>query len=298
MSKTESPPICDYEDSTYRTDFWEGRGRDYEDQIERGVLQRWLPSSGERLLEIGAGFGRLTNEYSGFKQVVLLDYSFSQLQYAREHFGDDGYVFVAANAYKLPFQPGVFDGATMIRVIHHMADANLVLSQVRRVLTPEATFVLEHANKRNLKAIIRYAMLRQVWNPFSHDPVEFVDLNFDFHPDHIKKTLESNQLAVKERIPVSYLRLGILKRIMPTRLMVMTDRLLQKTGLLYSPSVFVKAEAPGNTPNQLNIDSIFACPESGDPLEREGDMMVCHSCGRRYAIRDGVYDFKEALPKS
>jgi hypothetical protein len=25
------PRICSYEDSTYRTDFWEGQGREYED---------------------------------------------------------------------------------------------------------------------------------------------------------------------------------------------------------------------------------------------------------------------------
>ena len=38
MTDTGTPPVCDYEGSTYRTDFWEGRGRDYEDQVERGVL--------------------------------------------------------------------------------------------------------------------------------------------------------------------------------------------------------------------------------------------------------------------
>jgi SAM-dependent methyltransferase len=295
MSGSDLPPICDYEGSTYRTDFWEGRGRDYEDQVERGVLRRWLPSSGKRLLEIGAGFGRLTSEYSAFEQVVLLDYSFSQLQYAREHFGDEGYLFVAANAYKLPFKPGVFDAATMIRVIHHMADAELAVSQVRRVLTPDATFILEHANKRNLKAVLRYWLGRQRWSPFSQEPVEFVDLNFDFQPAHIRHALESNQLAVTARVPVSYLRLGIFKRILPISLLVVLDRALQATGLLYSPSVFIQSRARGMTANQLNSENIFACPESGHPLEREGDAMVCGGCGLRYAIRDGIYDFKAPI---
>ena len=54
---TEGPRICDYGDSTYRQDFWEGRGRDYEDAVERRVLRQMLPQSGFRLLEIGAGFG-------------------------------------------------------------------------------------------------------------------------------------------------------------------------------------------------------------------------------------------------
>ena len=79
MPEPESPPkICDYEGSAYRTDFWEGRGRAYEDQVERLALRRLLPKSGHRLLEVGAGFGRLTEEWHGFQQAVLLDYSFSQ----------------------------------------------------------------------------------------------------------------------------------------------------------------------------------------------------------------------------
>ena len=86
MTQPDSrPPICDYEGSNYRTEFWEERGRDYEDRVERIALRRLLPRRGYRLLEIGAGFGRLTNEYDGFDQVVLLDYSLSQLQYAQEH---------------------------------------------------------------------------------------------------------------------------------------------------------------------------------------------------------------------
>jgi SAM-dependent methyltransferase len=108
------PPICDYEGSNYRTEFWEGKGRDYEDQVERIALRRLLPKHGRRLLELGAGFGRLTSEYSMYDQVVLVDYSFSQLQYAQEKFGNSSrFIYVAADAYQLPFRAGVFDGAVM-----------------------------------------------------------------------------------------------------------------------------------------------------------------------------------------
>ena len=58
----QRPPICDYEGSNYRTEFWEGRGRNYEDRVERIALERLLPPGGRRMLEVGAGFGRLTNE--------------------------------------------------------------------------------------------------------------------------------------------------------------------------------------------------------------------------------------------
>ncbi|MCA9907971.1 MAG: hypothetical protein KC519_04920, partial [Anaerolineae bacterium] len=78
------PNICDYEGSDYRVRFWDGKGRDYEDRVERVALRRLLPTQGRRLLEVGAGFGRLTQEYHAYEQVVLLDYSLSQLQYAQE----------------------------------------------------------------------------------------------------------------------------------------------------------------------------------------------------------------------
>jgi hypothetical protein len=70
----------------------------------------------------------------------------------------------------------------MIRVIHHLADAPAALRQVRTVLQPGATFILEFANKQNLKAILRWLLRRQSWSLFNPDPVEFMALNFDFHP--------------------------------------------------------------------------------------------------------------------
>ena len=79
--------ICDYEGSTYRTDFWEGRGREYEDLAERIALGRLLPPDGARLVEIGAGFGRLVDLYDGYQEVVLLDYSKSMLRQAQERLG-------------------------------------------------------------------------------------------------------------------------------------------------------------------------------------------------------------------
>jgi ubiquinone/menaquinone biosynthesis C-methylase UbiE len=98
---------------------------------------------------------------------------------------------MAADAYKLPFRSGMFDAATMIRVIHHMADVSAALRAVRHVLISGGTFVLEHANKQNLKAILRYALRHQDWNPHDLNPVEFVELNFDFHPEYIRRELQA-----------------------------------------------------------------------------------------------------------
>ena len=290
------PPICDYEGSNYRTEFWEGRGRNYEDRVERIALERLLPPGGRRMLEIGAGFGRLTNEYDNFDQVVLLDYSLSQLQYAQEHLGRSArYVYVAADAYHLPFHPGVFDAATMVRVIHHMANVEAVLGQVRRVLVSNGVFILEHANKRNLKSMLRYLLRKQTWNPYDLTPVEFVELNFDFHPEHIRRELVRAGFLVQDRLPVSLFRLEGLKDNVSLDTLVRFDSLFQNSGLLYAPSVFVRSVAVGRTPVNLGRDVLFACPECGGELERRGDTVTCLNDGKRWAIRDGIYDFKAPL---
>ncbi len=299
MSDYRPPKICDYEGSNYRTEFWEGRGRDYEDRVERVALRRLLPhEGGRRLLEVGAGFGRLTNEFDNFGQVVLLDYSLSQLQYARDYLGDsDHFVYVAADAYHLPFRPGIFDAATMIRVIHHMANVPAVLKQIHEVLVPGATFILEHANKQNIKAILRHALGKQDWNPHSLEPVEFVELNFDFHPTYIMQALIEANFALNKRIPVSFFRLGLLKSVFPTGLLVSLDRLVQFMGILYTPSIFTRSQAlqTNSAVNNLETDSLFVCPQTGHELAHEGSILVEKINGTRYAVRDGIYDFKAPL---
>src|SRR5271169_6540307 len=173
----DNPPICNYEGSDYQRSFWERGGRAYEDAVEAVALSRLLPASGKSMLELGAGAGRNTPRYQNFEQVVLLDFSRSQLQQARQRLGDDPrYRFVAADIYHLPFVNGLFDAATMIRTLHHMTNARQALDQVHQVMQTNATFILEYANKQNLKSILRFVLRQQSWNPFSPEPIEFAPL--------------------------------------------------------------------------------------------------------------------------
>ena len=189
-------PVCDYEGSNYQEQFWELQDRAYEDGAEAAALKRLLPTAGDYLLELGAGAGRHTARYVGFQRVALLDYSHSQLKLARTRLGSDGgYDFVVGDVYHLPFKTGVFDAATMIRTLHHMAQPQAALASVHRVLARQASFVLEYANKRNLKAIFRWLGRRQSWDPFDEQPVEFVELNYNFHPKAVRGMARSGGLC-------------------------------------------------------------------------------------------------------
>ncbi len=296
---TQAPRICDYGDSSYRQDFWEGRGRDYEDAVERRALARLLPANGGRLLEIGAGFGRLSGEYKMFQQVVLLDYSLEQLQYARSRHGDAGFLYVAADAYRMPFAAGAFDAATMIRVLHHFEDVPAVLAQIRRLLAGDGRFILEFANKRHLKSMLRHLVGRNGWNPYTLAPVEFVELNFNFHPDYILEEASRLGFACRQRVPVSWFRLGLLKRALPAGLLARMDSLPQRTGCALSPSVFLDLRlgdaGPSATPPQSGDPLLsLRCPRTGGPLRRDGTCLISED-GTRWAIRDGVYDFRQPL---
>jgi len=291
----ESPPICSYEGSDYQESFWEKGDRAYEDAVEAIALKRLLPSTGKWMLELGAGAGRNTPRYGGFEHVILLDYSTTQLTQAQARLGrSDRYRYVAADIYHLPFVDGFFDSATMVRTLHHMADAPTALSQVEHVLHTDSTFILEFANKRNLKSIARYLTGRQKWDPFSLKQVEFEKLNFDFHPRTIRKMLQDLNFKIQKSLTVSHFRMRWLKQHIPLNLLVGLDSLLQWNGSWsqYTPSVFVKSTLKSNKP-KAKQGTFFKCPACGSlELDEQNEAVICGKCKRKYPILNGIYDFR------
>jgi SAM-dependent methyltransferase len=300
-------PVCDYEGSDYQTRFWENQGREYEDLVERIAIRHMLPPRGTRLVEIGTGFGRLVDLYQGYRHVVLLDYSKSLLRQAQQRLGRDGrYAYAAANIYQLPLVDAVADTVCLVRVIHHLADVPGALRQIHRALRPGGTFLLEYANKRNLKAMLRYAIRRQSWSPYDLDPVEFVELNYDFHPRWMRDQLQEHGLEVQRTRTVSHFRIPLLKRLVPPRFLARLDGLFQGTGELWqlTPSVFLRAvrrdngHADNPVPDTTDPTLIFCCPSCAQSKwETSETEMHCLSCDARWAIDDGIYDFRQARNK-
>jgi ubiquinone/menaquinone biosynthesis C-methylase UbiE len=302
----DSLPVIDYEGSGYRTDFWEGQGREYEDAAERLALMRIMPPSGLRIAEIGAGFGRLADQYLGYEQIVLFDYSRTLLADAARHWGHDPrFVFVAGNLYELPLADNVLDTLVMVRVMHHLADVPAALRQVRRVLHGHSVAVVEYANKRNLKAMLRWAARQQAWSPLDPEPVEFVELNFDFHPGWMSDQLRASEFKIVEQYGVSHFRLPLVKDRVAPDVLARLDASLFGIGGRYpvAPSVFVQLQAPyagarrrvSTAPEA--VEGLFRCPVSGTAsLERiEEDRLRSVDSGLIYTRREGVWDFKEPI---
>ena len=243
-ARDQHPKICDYEGSDYRTRFWESADRAYEDAADRIALARLLPPRGERLIEIGAGFGRLADLYGGYQQVILLDYAQSQLRQAQERLGRGGrFLYVAADLYHLPLADSALDTVVTVRVLHHVEDLSAAFREIGRVLRPGGTYVLDYANKRHVKAILRYLLGRQRESPFSPVPYPFVPLNYDFHPAYMEARLREAGFALQRQLAVSTFRLPLLKRLLGPRLLAALDGLLQSptASLKLAPSIFIRA---------------------------------------------------------
>lgn len=297
VSAETHPPICDYEGSPYQTAFWGDSLRDYEDRAERIALQALVPPSGRRIIEIGAGFGRLADLYQGYQQIILLDYAKSTLQEAQARLGrEPHYTYVVGNLYDLPIASHAIQTLVMVRVMHHLHEVPLALRELTRIAAPQGNLILEYASKRHLKAMIRYLLRRQRWSPFALEPYEFVPLNFNFHPAWMSVRLQEVGLSVEAERAVSWFRLPLLKRLLGSRPLAALDGLLQPLGtwLKITPSVFLRATAPDQT--ALSTTSLFRCPICRDEsFQPQAEALLCSSCHARWPIDDGIYDFKTPL---
>jgi SAM-dependent methyltransferase len=291
------PRTCDYQNSCYRYDFWEGQGRQYEHLAEHVALRALLPPSGDTLVDVGAGYGRLAPLYSNYRRIVLLDYARSQLEEARRFLSDlERYTFVVADVYNLPFVDSLFDTVTMVRVMHHLADVPRAVAELHRVVRPQGVMVLEHANKRHWKSVARWLLRRQTWCPFDLDPIEFVDLNFDFHPAWVRRQLVAAGFAIEATRAVSFFRIAALKRLIPARWLAALDGLAQPTGkwIQFTPSVFVRARARKAPAGPST--GFFCCPACRSPDLITAEMTLdCAQCGRRWSVAGGIYDFRTPL---
>ncbi len=278
-SGTERWPLADpnleetarsFADLRYRDVFW--TTRKYEDRADRIALAALLGRADGRLLEVGAGHGRLADEYGRFGAIVLLDASEALLGAAREQLGSDPRItFVAGDAFRLPFPPASFDVVVCVRVLHHFADPRPAIREFARVLRPGGVLVLESANKRNMKAVLAWllgraptsplargsepsraisllpARLRRKppprWNPGATDGPWSAATSFVHAPRDVRAWLGQAGLDVVATRSVGLLRLPGLTPRIPLRALVTAERLLQAplAPMTAGPSIFFSA---------------------------------------------------------
>lgn len=293
MTTSPDIPLCDYEGSNYQRDFWT-EARAYEDLAERAALRKVLPPTGRRILEIGAGAGRLGDLYLGYDEILLVDPAKSQLMQARARWGHDPrFRFVQGDIYNLPFPDRFCDTVVTVRVLHHLKELGLAFDSVHRILATAGVYITEFANKRNLKAITRYLLGRAKAgeNPWSTEPFEFVPLNIDYHPDFVRWQLRQAGFKVDAELAVSFFRIGALKARVPAAILARLDDLLQGplARLRLTPSIFLRTRPAVARPDLPAGEARWRCPACGSTqLDTLPDALHCTACGRAYPIEDGI----------
>ena len=251
MTAADPPgqPLATYEDLGYRDVFWASRA--YEDACDRIALRALLPQKGGRLIEVGAGFGRLAREYRGYAEVVLLDSSSVHVAAALETLGGDSrYSVTLGDATALPYPDHVFDAAVCVRVLHHFRDPGPAIAEMGRVVRPGGILVLEYANKRNLKSIVRRALGRQRWSPFRPGAVEYRPFHYDHAPVSVRRALLAAGFTIERMRTASLFRIpGLTNRLAPRTLARLEGLLQEPLGSITpGPSVFVlarRSDRPG-----------------------------------------------------
>ncbi len=237
--------ICNYSDTDYAA-FWADGTRDYEDAVERIALRRLARRISGSCLEIGAGYGRLVNEYAGrCDSVLLTDYAENLLIQARERVRALGLEQVecrAQNLYELERLGRKFDNAVCVRVLHHVEDVPDFFRQVNLVLHDGGCFIFEFANKRNLLEISRWLLRRPNIAPFDRRPsARKGEIYYNFHPGYICEQLQRNGFLIEETLSVSLFRNEALKRLVSPGRLAALEKRLQGRAWNLSPSIFVRA---------------------------------------------------------
>lgn len=307
MNKIADYDTYDYDYSTY----W--AKREYEHNAEVVALNKILKDTkGKWFLDIGGSFGRLTPTYdSKFSNLVIIDYSLKTLQ---KNYNDlkerySKLELIAANAYHMPFKENSFDGALMVRVLHHIDKPEQCLKEIYRIISKGGIYIQEYANKLHIKAMIR-AILTFNFSIFDIKPYQQPDkhhnegakegskvLFLNYHPKYISRIFNDIGFDIEKTYGCSFLRLNIFKKLFNTKILLFLERILQSTlsWTNISPSIFIKSRKVGNVANSekdLTIKDILVCPECKSQMEFEKDIAKCRECNKTYDKKENIWDFR------
>ncbi|MHB1443663.1 MAG: methyltransferase domain-containing protein, partial [Candidatus Humimicrobiaceae bacterium] len=264
------------------------------------------------IIDIGCGYGRLFNEYKDFDKIIMMDYSLNNLKNTKDTVFDylkqdntefDKVHFIAADALNLPFKNAIFNAAISVRIVHHLNNPEKFISETGRILKNKGLFILEFANKRNLKNISKFIFGKLSQSPFSPEPYMIGENIQDNHPRVVIGYFKKNDLKINKIISVSNLRAGFLKRKLSLRNLLRLENISQGLFSLCKPgpSIFIKAfkNINENIDNMEKIPQKFTdmllcpgCKNLESKLEISENFLICNFCGSKYAIAEGIFDLR------
>ncbi len=145
----------------------------YRSREELGTLASaeagFSPAAGERVLDLGCGWGKMTRSLAASGALPLgLDISTEMLRNCRRHSGVDQ--LVCAQADRLPLRSDAFDKVWSHSMLMHLSrqQVALVIAEVARVLRPGGAACLHFKNRRHPSELL--LALRAAWTGGSRHP--------------------------------------------------------------------------------------------------------------------------------
>ena len=239
--------------------YWEGREYEHFSEVLaiRSLLDR-IPKI-STILEIGAGFGRLTSIYKfRAKKIILTDPSAKLLKLARETNQDKKIKVIQASVENLKdrVKSRSDDLIICVRVLHHIKDLDSAIETATKILKKKGYFILEFANKRHAKAAVSEILKGNITYPLDISPKDIRSRKskkaktlpfINYHPDLVFEKLEKHGFKILEKRSVSNVRSSFIKRLVPTEVLLFIENLLQKplSVISFGPSIFVLAQKKG-----------------------------------------------------
>lgn len=204
--------------------WWETR--EFEHRAEGLAITKLLENVEKRrnIIDIGAGFGRLTPIYASFfSKITLVDPSERLLSFAENYLQNLKRVeFKRGSLEKLPTDSDLFDVALCVRVLHLFKGLGQVSPEIYRVLKSGGYLILE-------------------FSPRNHKP------------EQIKRVLTWNGFEIQKTLSVSNIRFSWLKKFLPMSfLLKLEDRLEEPLARFsFSDSSFILAQKIGTAPESI-----------------------------------------------
>ena len=248
MNKQTKPKADQYNDPNHNyLKYWQGR--DYEHAAEEMAIRRILKGKHfKQAADIGGGYGRLCLVLKDYAdKVTLAEPSQQQLDLAEDFLKD--YAAIdrkLMQAQDLAFKDGSVDLVTMVRVMHHLPEPQESLKEIARVLSKNGMAIIEVANYAHARNRLKHFLHGK---PLPSKPVDIRseaskkrgEIPFVNHnPKTVIKQFEDAGLTVERMLSVSNLRSPGLKKIMPKKLMLAIEDVLQPAlaSVFFGPSIF------------------------------------------------------------
>ena len=236
--------------------YW--KGRDYEHKSEfiaiKGLISK-IPKI-EKVVEIGAGFGRLLPSYHfRAKKIIVSDPCASLLFSAQRKYKKlkkVNFLQCGIASIKNRIKSKTFDLCIMVRVLHHIDNIDEAFNIVYSLLSRGGYFILEFPNKSHLKASLRNIFKGNITYPINIFPIDLRSKKhikdntlpfINYHPDQIYEKLKTAGFEIIEVRSVSNIRSTIIKKFFPLNLLLDIEKIIQKpfSRLNFGPSYFVLA---------------------------------------------------------